>query len=130
MKGRKQIKREARQLFRLCHVNGSVDEGRVTAVVRQALQSHPRGVYAVLSEFLRLVRLDQSRHTAGIESATDLPADLRASVAANLERVYGRKLSSSFSLDPTLIGGMRIKVGSDVYDGSIKAKLSELEKRF
>jgi len=130
MKGKKQIKREARQLFRLCHVNGSVDEGRVTAVVRQALQSHPRGVYAVLSEFLRLVRLDQSKHTADIESVTDLPADLRASVADNLERVYGPGLNSSFSLNPTLIGGMRIKVGSDVYDGSIKAKLSELEKRF
>ena len=130
MKGKKQIKLEARQLFRLCHVNGSVDEDRVSAVVRQALQSHPRGVYAVLSEFLRLVRLDRSRHSAGIESATDLPADLRASVVANLERMYGAGLSSSFSLDPTLIGGMRIKVGSDVYDGSIKAKLSELEKRF
>lgn len=130
MKGKKQIKREARQLFRLCHVNGSVDEERVSAVVSQALQSHPRGVYAVLSEFLRLVRLDQSRHTAGIESATDLPADLRSSIVANLEHVYGPGLSSSFSLNPTLIGGMRIKVGSDVYDGSIKAKLSELEKRF
>jgi len=130
MKGRKQIKREARQLFRLCRVNGSVDEERVRGVVRQALQSHPRGVHAVLSEFLRLVRLDQSQHTAGIESATDLPADLRASVAANLERVYGPGLISSFSLNPELIGGMRIKVGSDVYDGSIKAKLSELEKRF
>ena len=130
MKGKKQIKREARQLFRLCHVNGSVDEERVSAVVSQALQSHPRGVYAVLSEFLRLVRLDQSRHTAGIESATDLPPDLRSSIVANLEHVYGPGLSSSFSLNPTLIGGMRIKVGSDVYDGSIKAKLSELEKRF
>ena len=130
MKGRKQIKREARQLFRLCHVNGSVDKERVSAVVRQALQSHPRGVYAVLSEFLRLVRLDQSKHTSGIESATYLPADLRASVAVNLERVYGPGLISSFSLNPELIGGMRIKVGSDVYDGSIKAKLSELEKRF
>ena len=130
MKGKKQIKLEARQLFRLCHVNGSVDEERVSAVVRQALQSHPRGVYAVLSEFLRLVRLDRSRHSAGIESATDLPADLRASVVANLERMYGAGLSSAFSLNPTLIGGMRIKVGSDVYDGSIKAKLSELEKRF
>ena len=130
MKGRKQIKREARQLFRLCHVNGSVEESRVREVVRQALQSKHRGVYAILSEFLRLVRLDRSRHTAGIESATALPADLQASVTASLERVYGSGLNSSFSLNPDLIGGMRIKVGSDVYDGSIKAKLSELERRF
>jgi len=130
MKGSKQIKREARQLFRLCLANGSVDENRVRAVVRQALLSQRRGVYAVLSEFLRLVRLDRSRHTAGIESAAALPADLQASVAASLERMYGAGLSSSFSLNPALIGGMRIKVGSDVYDGSIKAKLLELEKRF
>jgi len=130
MKGRKQIKREARQLFRLCHINGSVEESRVREVVRQALQSKHRGVHAILSEFIRLVRLDRSRHTAGIESATALPADLQASVTASLERVYGPGLNSSFSLNPDLIGGMRIKVGSDVYDGSIKAKLSELEKRF
>jgi F-type H+-transporting ATPase subunit delta len=65
-----------------------------------------------------------------VETATALPADLQASVAASIERLYGPGLSKSFSQNPALIGGMRIQVGSDVYDGSIKAKLSALEKRF
>jgi F-type H+-transporting ATPase subunit delta len=130
MKSTKQIKREARQLFRLCLVNGSIDENRVRQVVRQGLQSNRRGVYAVLSHFMRLIRLERARHSAGVQSATALPADLQASVAASLDRLYGPGLSSSFSENPELIGGMRIKVGSDVYDGSLKAKLSELESRF
>jgi F-type H+-transporting ATPase subunit delta len=59
-----------------------------------------------------------------------LPADLQASVLAGLHRVYGPDISSSFLQNPALIGGMRIRVGSDVYDGSVKAGLATLEERF
>jgi len=59
-----------------------------------------------------------------------LPADLQANVLSNLERVYGQGMSTSFAHNPALIGGMRIKVGSDVYDGSVRAGLAALEKNF
>jgi F-type H+-transporting ATPase subunit delta len=51
-------------------------------------------------------------------------------VRASLVRLYGPDLSTSFAERPALIGGMRIRVGSDVYDGSIKAGLVALEKAF
>jgi F-type H+-transporting ATPase subunit delta len=130
MKTTKQVKREARQLFRLCLDNGLLEELRVRQVVQGVLQSKRRSGHAVLSHFVRLVRLDLSRHTAEVESATSLPADLRAGVLAGLEQTYGPGTSTSFSLNPALIGGMRIKVGSDVYDGSVRAGLAALEKRF
>lgn len=130
MKTTKQVKREAKQLFRLCLVNGVLDELRVRQVVQGILQSKHRGAHAVLSLFLRLVKLEISQHTADIESAALLPADLQATVLDDLERVYGSGISTSFSLNPALIGGMRIRVGSDVYDGSIKAGLAALERRF
>jgi len=130
MKTTKKIRREAKQLFRLCLVDGSLDEGRVRQVVQRVLESKRRGSLALAVHLERLVRLDRSRRTAQVESAAPLPPDLQASVQAGLERIYGPRIITSFAQSPALIGGMRIKVGSDVYDGSIKAALDALENSF
>ena len=118
------------QLFRLCVVNGLLDEGRARQVVRQIVAARPRGYLRTLSHFRRLVKLDYARHTAEVVSSRVLPADLQASVRAGLARLYGAGLSISFADNPALIGGMRIRVGSDVYDGSVQARLSALEQSF
>ena len=130
MKTVKQIESEAKHLYRLCLVDGSLDEGRVRKVVQLVLESRRRGWVTLVRDFLRLVKLDYLRRTAEVESATPLPADLQASVQSDLERVYGPQLSISFARNQALIGGMRIRVGSDVYDNSVKAKLAALESRF
>ena len=130
MKTRKQIKRQARHLYRLCRMNGSLDENRVRQVVNSILNSKRRGYLALAAEFQHLVKLERLQHVAQVESAAPLPADLQASVQASLNQLYGPGLTTSFAETPALIGGMRIKVGSDVYDGSIKAGLAALEKAF
>jgi F-type H+-transporting ATPase subunit delta len=65
-----------------------------------------------------------------VESATPLTPDLKANVQAGLEQIYGSRIIISFAESPALIGGMRIQVGSDVYDGSLRAALTALEKSF
>ena len=130
MKTTRQIKREAKRLFRLCLVNGMLDESRTRQVVQRVIDDKRRGGLALLSHFQRLVKLDLARHTAQVESAMPLPEDLRASVQAGLARTYGPGISASFADNPGLIGGIRIKVGSDVYDGSVLARLAALEKEF
>ena len=130
MKTTKQTKREARRLFRLCLVNGLLDEGRVRQVVERVVEGKRRGYLALLSFFHRLVKLERARHTAEVASAVPLPADLQASVEAGLQSVYGPRLNILFAHRPELIGGMRVQVGSDVYDGSVQAGLAALEKRF
>jgi len=129
MKANRRIQREARRLFRQCLVNGLLDEFRARQVVRLILDSKRRREYALLSRFLRWVKLDRARHTAEVESAVKLPADLQESVVADLDRVYGPGMSTSFSQNAALIGGMRIRVASDVYDGSVRAGLAALEQR-
>jgi F-type H+-transporting ATPase subunit delta len=126
----KQARREAKQFVRLCRVNSSVDEDRVRQVVEQLVISGRRNSHAVLDQLLRLVRLDHDQHTAKVESATPLSAELQAATQASLTRLYGPGLATSFSDRPSLIGGMRIQVGSDVYDGSVQSELAALEKRF
>ena len=130
MKTTKKIRHEAKQLLRLCIVNGSLDEDRVRQVVQRVLESKRRGSLTLATHFERLVKLDRSRHTATVESAAPLPPDLKAHVQAGLERIYGPRIITSFAESPALIGGMRIKVGSDVYDGSLKAALTALENSF
>ena len=130
MKVSKQAKRDATELFRSSLINGLLDENRVRQVVRQLAQSKPRGYLGTLSYFLRLVKLDAALHTARIESASPLAPELRASVQESLAHVYGPGLNASFVENPALIGGMRIRVGSDVYDGSVRARLSALERSF
>jgi F-type H+-transporting ATPase subunit delta len=130
MKSSKQTKREAKRLFRLCLVNGLLDEGRARQVVQRIIDAKRHGGLALLSHFRRLVKLDLAQHTAQVESAMPLPEDLRASIQAGLEHSYGPGISASFAHNPGLIGGMRIKVGSDVYDGSVRARLAALEKNF
>ena len=130
MKMTTQIRRRAKQLYRLCLVNGVLDEGRVRQVVQTVVQSKRRGYLVLLARFQRLVKLDFARHTANVESAIPLPADLRASVEAGLKKEYGPDINAVFSDNPTLIGGIRIQVGSDVYDGSVRFGLALLERGF
>src|SRR4051794_8772564 len=122
MKASKQSRREAKQLFRSCLANGSLDEDRARQVVRLLLERKPRGYLAALSHFQRLIKLDMDRRNAQVESAVALPADLQASLQASLGRLYGPGINFSFIQNPALLGGMRIKIGSDVYDGSVQAR--------
>jgi F-type H+-transporting ATPase subunit delta len=130
MKTPKQAQREARQLYRLCLVNGSLDEVRVRLVVERVIERARVGGLAVLTRFRRLVASDRARHRAEVASAVALPPELRADIEADLARLYGHHIDTSFIEDPGLIGGVRVTAGSDVYDGSIKGRLAALAERF
>ena len=130
MKITKQARREAKELFRSCAANGLMDENRVRQAVQAVIAQKPRGYVAILSHFQRLVKLDLDRRTARVESAAPLSPDIQAAVQSNLGRKYGAGLNVSFAQNPALIGGMRIQVGSDVYDGSVQARLAELREAF
>jgi F-type H+-transporting ATPase subunit delta len=73
--------------------------------------------------------MDRDRHTAHVQSAVPLDGDLRTSIAADVVRLFGKGVEPSFTEDPTLVGGIRVRVGSDVYDGSVRARLAAIEAR-
>ena len=129
MKISKLAQREARQLFRSCFVNDRLDEGRVRQAIALLAEKKPRGYVEILSRLHRLVKLDLEQHAARVESATQLPPDMQAEVAAKLKGIYG-DLELTFAQNPALLGGLRIQVGSDLYDGSVKMRLEQLEQSF
>jgi F-type H+-transporting ATPase subunit delta len=130
MKISKQAQRDARQLFRSCHVSGLLDEGRVRQVATLLVAQKPRGYVGILSRLHRLVKLDLERRAANVESATALGAGMQADLTNRLKSIYGAGVSISFSQNPALLGGLRIQVGSDLYDGSVKMRLEKLEQSF
>jgi F-type H+-transporting ATPase subunit delta len=130
MKISKQARREAKALFRSCQVEGRLEAGRVRQAVQAVIARKPRGYVGMLTHFRRLVQLEMARRTARVETAVTLPARLQSAVQDNLARVYGAGLELSFAANPALIGGLRVRVGSDVYDGSIQGRLAALAERF
>jgi len=126
----RQAVRQAKELFHLCQVKGRLDEGRVHQAVERVIAGKRRGYLLLLAHFQRLLKLDCAQHTAEVESAVPLPPDLRTTVQADLEGLYGKGINVLFTHRPELIGGMRVKVGSDVYDGTVQSELTALERKF
>jgi F-type H+-transporting ATPase subunit delta len=130
MKISKDAQRFARQMLRFSLVNGKLDESRVRAVTAKVIQTKPRAYLQVLTAYTKLIRLETEKRHAVIESATELQTSTRATVQNELRAKCGSDLTFDFVINPDLLGGMRVKVGSDVWDGSIKARLQLLKDAF
>jgi len=130
MKIVKQARRDAKDLFLACKRDGVLDETRVRQTVTQVLASKPRNYLAALTHFQRLVELDIQSRTVRIENAVPTSESLMADLKTSLTGRYGAGLDFQFFVDPTLIGGLRIRIGSDVFDGTVKSRLADLETRF
>jgi F-type H+-transporting ATPase subunit delta len=107
-----------------------LDENRVRQAVQLVIAQKPRGYVSILTHLQRLVKLDIARRTAKVESATALSPDQQTAVKSDLSKKYGAGLNISFAQNPALLGGLRIQVGSDVYDGSVRARLENLREAF
>jgi F-type H+-transporting ATPase subunit delta len=127
MKLDKDSRKLSKELYKASLTNGRLDHSKVSVVARQIISSKPRHYVGILREFQRLVRLEVERHHAVIESATPLEGGMADQIAANLRSKYGADLTTEFTVNPSLLGGLRIKVGSDVFDGSVRERLQRLE---
>ncbi len=126
----REAQRDATRLWRLCLIHGRPDAARVREVVDRLVETRRGDAPAVLAHFRRVIRLESARWSARVESAVPLEADDRTAVQAAVARCYGGPIETTFAIDPALIGGMCVTVGSHVYDGSVRARLAAIEARF
>lgn len=129
MKSSRQARRDARTLFRACLRDGVLDEARVRDAVAKVIAARPRGQAGLLAEFHRLVRLDVERRTVRIENAVETTPAQQQAIEAALVRRYGAGLNVTCWINPALIGGLRVKVGNDIYDGSVAGHLADLRSK-
>lgn len=130
MKINKETRRASRELLRASFTDGQLDKGRVSALVQSVIAKKPRNYISTLENFKRLVRLEVEKRHARIESATPLTPEATSDIVLNLSRKYATDLTTEFVVDPALLGGMRIRVGSDVWDGSVRNRLQRLQQQF
>lgn len=67
--------------------------------------------------------------SAAITSARDLPEDERAAFKTNLEKLTGKRVKIKYEIDQEIIGGVITRIGSTVYDGSVKTRLENLKEQ-
>ncbi len=128
MKISKDATRAARQLMRACIANGRLHPSRVKNVVKRVLEEKPRAYVQILTAFQRLVRLEIEKRSALIETVERISPALRDQLRADLQKKYGEDLEFNFAVNPELIGGLRVKVGSHVWDGSVRGRLESLRQ--
>ena len=92
-----------------------LDNGRLAALPLMAEQ------------FQALVHARQGVSEAQIFSAFPIDASQLADILGPLEKRFGRKLEAKVALDPELIGGVRVVVGDEVLDTSVKARLERMK---
>lgn len=126
MKVNKEIRRLSRELLRASFTDGQLDKGKIGSLVESLITKKPRHYLNVLENYKRLLRLEIEKRNARIESATELAPEVASDITINLKRKYGNDLTTEFVVDPAVLGGMRIRVGSDVWDGTVRNRLERL----
>jgi F-type H+-transporting ATPase subunit delta len=129
MKINKETRQLSKALLRSSFIDGRLNNGRIAALVKSLLDKKPRHYIKVLEAYKRLLRLEAEKSSATIETASDLASDAGAEIVANLKRKYGSDLATRFVVNKELLGGMRIRVGSDVWDSSVRNRLHRLQQQ-
>jgi len=130
MKISKSAAATARRLFGLCQTGGRLDESKLRSAVSRLVESKPRDYVAILAALQKLTRLELERRKVTVESAVELDAATRQRVLAGLATQYGPDLVADYQINPSLIGGLRIRIGNDVFDGSVQGRLDRLAAAF
>ena len=128
MKISKDARRLSSSMVRESFVDGQLDRGRVNGFVQSIIKHKPRQYMQLLENYQRLLRLETDKRRARIESATELDDAAGKQIVADLQKRYGHGLTAEFSVNPALLGGVRIRVGSDVWDSSVRNRLERLQQ--
>jgi F-type H+-transporting ATPase subunit delta len=129
MKINKEIRQLSREMLRASFTDGQLDSGRVRSLVNSLIANKPRNYINVLKNYRRLLRLELEKRRARVETASELDSTTSSELVDNLKKKYGSDLSAEFIVNPELLGGMRVRVGSDVWDGTVRNRLEQLERQ-
>jgi F-type H+-transporting ATPase subunit delta len=122
-----------------------VPRDRKIALVTEALQDYPRPfslfVAAVIrrgrtmllgmiaDEYHALVDVKMNRVRAGVTMAREIDALARQVIVERLSKAIGKNVIAGFTIDPALLGGVVIRIGDRIYDGSVRKRLATLRHK-
>ena len=120
----------ARRLFGLCQSEGRLDDSKLRQVIAGLVESKVRDYRSILAALQRLIRIELDRRKVLIESAVEMDEPTRQRVVAGLTEKYGADLEVRYQTTPSLLGGLRIRVGDDVFDGSVQGRIDRFASAF
>lgn len=129
MKVRKEALRAARLLLKGSLRDGAVDSGRVRELTARIVAEKPRRYVQILEAYQRLLKIELDKRHVVVESAQELDEPARQSLLQQLHQRFGAGLTSEFKTNPDLLGGMRVKVGSNIWDGTVRSRLESLRQQ-
>ena len=130
MKASKANAAQARRIYNLCSSNGSVDGEKLRKAIATLKSTKPRGYLEILTALGRLVRLEIESRQVLVTSAEPLDGATQTKIKSDLNSKHGNDLSFEFKVDPTVLGGLVVRVGDDVWDGSVRSRLDRLAASF
>ena len=130
MKVTKDAAAAGKRLFRLCSAGGRMDEDKLRTVIKAIITRKPRNYKGILATLHRQVRLNLAQRHVIVESAKELDSATGQSIINKMIAQHGEGLTFEYKVTPALLGGIRIRKGDDVWDGTIKGRLDKLANAF
>ncbi len=131
MKISKKAQDTARRFAQFCITGvGVVDEASVKTVIEKLRESKPSDHQAILTAFKNFIEIELKKGMATVESAIELTAEVKSQLESSLTARYDRSLSFIYTITPELLGGVKIRVGDDLVDNSVQAKIEQLSAAF
>lgn len=119
---------QSRALFDLCLTEGRLDEEKMRHLIEALKKNNSRNLRDLLAGLWKRIEHHIREHTAILESAGELSSDEVNAIFSQMEKHEGPFLKRNYRANPQLIGGMRIQIGSNVWDGSIANRLQQLQE--
>ena len=126
MRGDKKTRLLAKQLFKLSLVNGEVSATQVAGVLGFVEKIQPRQSLALLKLYHRAIETEIAKSRAIVEHAGPIADSALKLIASAMTQKYKRTVTASAQRNDALFAGLRVRVGSDVYESTVAGQLAAL----
>ena len=126
MKHKKKTTQLAKKLVELSKEDGVVTEARVSEVLTGLKQMKRRNYLIILKTYLVRLRRELALQTAVVSTHNLISDETLEEISAKYSAIYGRPIKAEVEKDNSLIAGVRVRVGDDLYDASLVGRLQRL----
>lgn len=122
----KKINRLAKRLIVLASVDGELDETSLWQAISRLKERGFKQLLPLLKVLRIKVARAVARQTLEVTSSNPLSEGALAALEKEFNEKYQRRLRLKTVIDPSMIGGLQVRIGDDVYDASLMAQLNRL----